>query len=168
MMAQYPEPGTRTHAIWEFIKEYALVNGGASPSVRDFVYSRVDNVTSTSVVNYHLEKLEAMGLITRRQSPIVETRTIEVVQSLFVIPDNVMKNKNVQDFKNIAFPASVGSFILAHLEMPIGEEKETIVATDDQNIALIAIGLGYGGVLDIHDLDPPEEEDEEENTRVPV
>lgn len=163
----YPEKGTRTYAIWEFLKKYTLENGGASPTIRDFIYSKVDKITSTSIVDYHLGKLEEMGLIVRHQGPIAQARNTEILGSHFVVPQNILDNRELSDFEQMLWPASVNHFLTSHEAMDPEIIPDTIVATDDANIALIAIALGYGGVVGQSAFDPAEE-DEEEYSRFPA
>ena len=106
----YPEEGTRTHAIWEYIKQNTLENGGQAPSIRDFIRDGVDNITSTSIVDYHLDKLVDAGLVYRHYGDLTRSRNITIVGSLYVLPKNIQENLepwSKDDLDQIIFPASI-------------------------------------------------------------
>lgn len=164
----YPEEGTRTHAIWEYIKQNTVQNGGQAPSIRDFIRDGVDNITSTSIVDYHLDKLVAAGLVYRHYGDLTRSRNISIVGSLYVLPENVQQNKDIQDFVSTFYPASVDHFLKLHTDALPKDKSKILIATDDTNIQLVAMGLGYGGIISPTVFDEEKEEDAEEDTRVPA
>lgn len=52
----------RDRALYVAIVEHKSANDGCSPSTRDLM--QATDITSTSVLRYHLKRLEAAGLIT--------------------------------------------------------------------------------------------------------
>jgi SOS-response transcriptional repressor LexA len=56
------KPSTRER-IFRYIVNYKATSGGASPSVREIV--RALDLSSTSIVNYHVKALEADGRLVR-------------------------------------------------------------------------------------------------------
>jgi SOS-response transcriptional repressor LexA len=58
----HPLPSTRER-IYAYIIRYKADSGGASPSVREIM--RALNLSSTSIVSYHIQALAADGRIIR-------------------------------------------------------------------------------------------------------
>lgn len=58
-----PDGDVKSDAIYRYIVRYKAANDGLSPSVREMV--RALGLSSTSVVIYHLDRLEKAGRIIR-------------------------------------------------------------------------------------------------------
>lgn len=71
--------------VYEFIVSYKKKHDGNSPSMREIMTDL--NISSTSVVTYHLEKLERMGLIKRVANG--QTRQIEVTGGRWMLERRV-------------------------------------------------------------------------------
>ena len=56
----------KSEAIYRYIVAYKAANDGLSPSVREMM--RALGIVSTSIVNYHINRLESAGRITRHGS----------------------------------------------------------------------------------------------------
>ena len=53
----------RAQSVYDFIVQYKINNTGLSPTLREIIAGT--DITSTSVVNYYLDRLEIAGLIYR-------------------------------------------------------------------------------------------------------
>ena len=69
--------------LFDFIVDYKGKHDGNSPTYREMMLAT--GLTSTSMVAWHLEKLEAEGLIERPQQ-VGNSRVIEVVGGRWVPP----------------------------------------------------------------------------------
>ena len=159
-------PQERTKAVWEYVLSYAVAHNGAAPSIRDFIRDKVDNITSTSIVELHLTKLEDMGLITRHHGDISQARTIEIVGGVYAIPKNIRENKEPYEYTETIYPKTTIGLIMSILtRLDNGEDLgQIVVATDDSSIKLVAMGCG----MPIISRDMKEWLVEEEDTREAV
>ncbi len=134
----------RTKAIWEYIVNYAIENSGAAPSVRDFIHDNVDNITSTSIVESHLKKLEALGLIKRYHGEKSVARTIEIIGGLYMLPVNIRENKEPYEYDETIYPSSTQTLVERIIaRKKLGEDITMIVvATDDNAVKMVAMGFG--------------------------
>ncbi len=69
--------------LMQFIVDYKLAHDGNSPTYREMM--RETGLSSTSMVAFHLEKLEEAGLIERPQQ-VGNSRVIEVVGGQWLPP----------------------------------------------------------------------------------
>jgi SOS-response transcriptional repressor LexA len=81
-------PGSASGKLWlkifHFVSEYKQANGGESPSHRDTMEG-VD-ISSTSVVSYHLGHMEQAGLITLQTG---RRRGIALVGGKYIPPKDL-------------------------------------------------------------------------------
>jgi SOS-response transcriptional repressor LexA len=76
----------RTQAVLDFIKRYKTAHDGVAPTVREI--GLVCDISSTSVVMYHLGLLQKQGRIVIRPGK-TQVRSIEVVGGRWVAPEGV-------------------------------------------------------------------------------
>jgi hypothetical protein len=138
---KHPILKKRTQAIWDYLKEYTMMNDGTPPAVRDFVRDGVDGLTSTSLVQYHLEKLEAAGLIEMIHDGVMHRRRIKIKYGIYGLPKNVMRDTVWDDdFVTIeVFDIKDMIRVLKDNHTPV---HNAVIVTDDRDVALVAIGLG--------------------------
>lgn len=74
LVVESPNARRRMHRMMVFIKEFQRAHNGVSPTVRE-IGSGAD-ISSTSVTNYYLEKLEHAGKIRRARNI---SRSIQVI-----------------------------------------------------------------------------------------
>jgi hypothetical protein len=146
---QHPILKKRTLAVWDYLKEYMLLNDGDPPAVRDFVRDGVDNITSTSIVQYHLEKLQAAGLIEMiPDEEVLHRRRIKIKHGIYRLPRNVLDDIAVDDSCKV-FNVDINLQMTSILNMQIDElwsaeeASKVVIVTDNSNVALIAMGYGF-------------------------
>ena len=141
---KYPILKERTQAVWDYLKDYMLSNDGRPPATRDFLRDNVHNLTSTSLVQYHLEKLEAVGLITMIPAGS-RSRRIEIKGAVYRIPRNIYDDIILTDdfvrieVDNTGRMLGVIDEIFKDWEPPA---DKAVIVTDNPNVAMIAIGFG--------------------------
>ena len=141
---KYPILKERTQAVWDYLKDYMLSNDGRPPATRDFLRDNVHNLTSTSLVQYHLEKLEAVGLITMIPTGS-RSRRIEIKGAVYRIPRNIYDDIILTDdfvrieVDNTGRMLGVIDEIFKDWEPPA---DKAVIVTDNPNVAMIAIGFG--------------------------
>lgn len=72
-------------AVLQAIIDYKVKSGGDSPAVREL--AEITGLASTSTVSYHLDKLEAAGLIKRGEYS--QARAIRVVGGKWTPPEGL-------------------------------------------------------------------------------
>ena len=141
---QYPILKERTQAVWDYLKEYTILNDGHTPVIRDFVRDSVHNLTSTSLVQYHLEKLEAAGLIEIVQDGN-KHRRIKIISGVYQLPVNVIDDIILtDDFVRIKVDTNseMLEVIYEFFENWKPPSKKAVIVTDNPNVAMIAMGFG--------------------------
>ena len=78
---------TRTEQILQFIVRFKRAKDGNSPTIREI--GRACDISSTSIVRYHLEKLEHQGLIQMARNG--KTRGIQVVGGRWTLDQETTK-----------------------------------------------------------------------------
>ena len=81
-MIIYPD---RPQEIYDFIIDYKIANDGLSPSIREI--ATACNISSTSIVDYHIGKLVDAGKIEMRSGIGKKVRGIKVVGGLWIPPE---------------------------------------------------------------------------------
>lgn len=81
-----PNLPATTKRVHEFIVAFMEENDGLSPTIREI--GDATDISSTSVVSYHLGKLERAGVIWRRNDNI--SRGIVVVGAQWIPPREVL------------------------------------------------------------------------------
>ncbi len=134
----------RTKAVWQYIVDYTIEHRGIAPSVRDFIHGGVDGITSTSIVETHLEKLEEMNLITRYHGASAMARTIEIVGGIYALPINVRDNKEPHEYSETIYPRDRFGLVTRILVFLKQETvlSQIVVATDNKEVKMVAIAFG--------------------------
>ena len=141
---KYPILKERTQAVWDYLKEYTTLNDGHTPVIRDFVRDNVNNLTSTSLVQYHLEKLEAAGLIEIVQEGS-KHRRIKIISGVYRLPINVVDDIILDDDLVRIEVENTGQMLGVIVEIfddwnP--PAKQAVIVTNNPNVAMIAMGFG--------------------------
>ena len=144
---EYPILKERTQAVWDYLKEYTLLNDGIPPAVRDFVRDSVGNLTSTSLVQYHLEKLEAAGFIEMVHDD-ARHRRIKIKYGIYRLPINVIDDIIIgDDCKFFVIDSNVQMTRILNMQLDelwsAEEASNVVIITDNPNVALIAMGYGF-------------------------
>lgn len=141
---QQPILKERTDLMWQYIKQYMLDNDGNPPAIRDFIRDKVAKLTSTSLVQYHLEKLEEAGLIEMVYDG-ERRRRIKIPSGIYRLPVNVIDDIILTDgyvrieVDNNGQMLGVIDDIFTRWDPPA---ENAVIVTDNPNVAMIAMGLG--------------------------
>lgn len=141
---EYPKEKTRTFKVWKYIKDYMLAHNGRPPAIRDFIRDKVDDITSTSNVILHLDKLEKAGAIYRPMDGS-ESRSIQIPGAFYVLPRQVLEDKTAEDYSNIIYFREEQEFldwIKEHEYFDFGKMDDTAILSYNQNIKELAAVLG--------------------------
>jgi hypothetical protein len=143
----------RTQAVWDYIKNYMLENDGNSPTIRDFVNDNVDGITSTSVAEHHIRKLAKLGHLSLT-SEYKKHRRIRIPSGCYALPPNVINDEVITKENKFVTVLSVkemvgcitlwqNGFLSRDTEFDGGELDDIVIVTEDPDVELIAIGLGF-------------------------
>jgi hypothetical protein len=121
-----------TSQVYEWIKARLIEDNGRPPTIRDILLGSNGDISSTSVVVYHINKLRSLGLL-EQSIPHGDARSLSVTGGLYLLPVNVLDNIPLTDNKT--------AFIIGDYKMGLaGAADELAQKLASKNVVAIVLG----------------------------